>query len=78
VEGVIGGGALDGGVYCAFDSGLEAGAKLRVSARSLAVSSALHEDEFGDGAHPGFANAKRPDAGLLVQGNQASLAHGAV
>jgi hypothetical protein len=62
-------------VYCALDAGFQSRAELRIAARFFAVESALHEDEFGDGAHPGFADAKRPYAWLFVQGNQAPLAH---
>ena len=51
------GGALDGGVYSVFDAGLETGAELHVAARHLAVTSALHEDEFGYGAHPCLTDA---------------------
>ena len=68
-ECVVSGGTLDGGVYGAFDSGLKTGAELSVATRSLAVPSALHEDEFGYGVHPGLADDKRSNVGLLVQGN---------
>ncbi len=57
VECVVGGGASDGGVYGAFDAGLETGAELSVATCSLAIPSALHEDEFGYGAHPCLSNA---------------------
>jgi hypothetical protein len=42
---------------------------LRVTARFLAIHSALHEDKLGDGAHLGFTYAERRDSWLLVQGN---------
>ena len=65
-------------MYGPLNACFQASAELCVTARFLAIHITLHEDKLGDGVHPGFTNAERPDAWLLVQGNQASLVHGAV